>query len=58
MFKTRGGGVNGFWNNGQKTALLVRQGFPYGANIKFIWNEENQARTNTNLKYAPIFKTE
>ena len=34
--QNEGGGVNGFWNNVQKTALLVRQGFPYGANIKFI----------------------
>ena len=29
MFKRKGGGVKGFLNNVQKTALFLRDGFPY-----------------------------
>ena len=29
MFKKKGGGVKGFLNNVQKTAVLVADGFPY-----------------------------
>ena len=32
MFKRKGGGVKGLLNNVKKTALFLRDGFPYGDN--------------------------
>ena len=38
MFQTRGGwGVNGFLNNGQKTALLEDEGTPYLVMKVILW---------------------
>ena len=56
MFKRRGGGVKGFLNNVQKTALFLRLDFPYTQGRTTAFQDLTNERMGCPYNFAILFR--